>query len=148
MRHYYVYLIEEEFANHFFGREAKLFHLFQEYLRTSPEQLEFNHLYKQIRYVTKSISAESIDHMIESSLTNRYNYAHIEGHHRIDSESKRGNALLQVRDQYIEVTSIGSFDMEAIFFEILRKIDSCFLAMDFEAKRYGWLKPIKERKFV
>ncbi|UOK56185.1 hypothetical protein MGI18_14220 [Bacillus sp. OVS6] len=46
---------------------------------------------------------------------NQYNYAHTEGYHRIVSESKQGNAMLQVRDQYIEVTSIGSFDMEAIF---------------------------------
>ncbi|WP_191561595.1 sporulation inhibitor of replication protein SirA [Metabacillus idriensis] len=148
MRHYYVYLIEEEFANHFFGREAKLFHLFQEYLRTSPEQKEFYHLYKQINYITKEIPAQPIENILKTNLVNRYNYVRDESSHKIVSETKQGNALLHVRDQYIEVTSVGSFDMEAIFFEILRKIDSCFLAMDFESKRYGWLKPIKERKFV
>ncbi|MBD5018872.1 sporulation inhibitor of replication protein SirA, partial [Xanthomonas citri pv. citri] len=29
-RHYYTYLIKEEFANHYFGRESVMFELFQD----------------------------------------------------------------------------------------------------------------------
>ncbi|MGD6794715.1 sporulation inhibitor of replication protein SirA [Metabacillus indicus] len=148
MRHYTVYLIEEEFANHFFGREVKLFQLFQEFMRTSPEQPEFIHLKKQITYITRHIPKDYIDDMISSSLYGRYNYAFSHNRHHIESESMQGGAILETGDRSVTVTSEGSFDMEAIFFEVLRKADSCFLAMDFEEKRHGWLKPIKERKFV
>ncbi len=34
-RHYYTYLIKEEFANHYFGRESVMFELFQDYHWTS-----------------------------------------------------------------------------------------------------------------
>ncbi|MGB9941661.1 sporulation inhibitor of replication protein SirA, partial [Bacillus subtilis] len=27
-------------------------------------------------------------------------------------------------------------------------VSPCFLAMDFNSKRYGWLNPVKERNFV
>ncbi|WP_371932680.1 sporulation inhibitor of replication protein SirA [Bacillus carboniphilus] len=42
----------------------------------------------------------------------------------------------------------GNIESEAYFFELLRRYDSCFFAMDFKNELYGWLNPIKEKKFV
>lgn len=53
-RHYYTYLIEEEFASHYFGRESVMFKLFYDYHWTSPDQ-KSQLAAKQIEFITKPI---------------------------------------------------------------------------------------------
>ena len=47
-----------------------------------------------------------------------------------------------------ELLKLGIKQSSTVFFEVLRKVSPCFLAMDFNMKRYGWLNPVKERNFV
>ncbi|WP_224752293.1 sporulation inhibitor of replication protein SirA [Metabacillus arenae] len=148
MRHYSIYLIEEEFASHYFGRESKIFHLFQEYHWTSTNNKQYETITKQIEYITKSIPVFYIHHLVGMFLQSRKGYQRVEQVHKIVLDNNRGNATLIVKERYLELTSDGQVEAETIFFEILRKFDPCFLAMDFHAERYGWLNPIKERNFV
>ena len=38
----------------------------------------------------------------------------------------------------------GNVSMETTFFEVLRKCELTFLAMDYENTKYGWLNPLKQ----
>lgn len=148
MRHYYIYLIEEEFASHYFGRESKMYHLFQDYQWTSSSSEHSTLLEKQISYITKPIPTMFIEKLIKTHLYNRKDYERIENIHKLSPKGNRSYSSLLVKDPYLELNSSGSFEAETMFFEVLRKFNPCFLAMDFQAERYGWLNPIKERNFV
>jgi len=148
MRHFYLYLIKSEFANHYFGREQKLFRLFHDYFWTSGDNPKYGMLKKQIDYVSKKIPVFKLDELIQLYLQPYEGYSLVSPIHKIQLMNNQGNATLMIKEKYIEITSTGSFEAETIFFEILRKYDSCFLAMDFHHEKYGWLNPIKERKFV
>ncbi len=146
MRRYHIYLIEEEIASHYFGREAKIYELFCEY-----ENVENKHkaqLRKQIDYVTRPIPTLHIHQCIDSLLRKRTDYLNERNVHKLMINSNNSEARLVVHDGYLLLESSGSYEAETIFFEVLRKYDPCFLAMDFTLQRHGWLNPIKERKFV
>lgn len=146
MRHYHIYLIEDEVAWHYFGREAKIYQLFVEYERTSHHMKEI--LKKQIEYITVPIPSLFLHQLLEVQLK-RYSEFQMKGStHLLLLPGGRGQAKLTIYDRYISMSSIGGYEAETIFFEILRKFNSCFLAMDLKLERYGWLNPIKERKFV
>lgn len=147
MRHYYIYLIEEEFASHYFGRESKIYHLFQDYHWTTARSNHVDMLEKQINYITKPIPTLFIDQLLCSHLANRVDYQKVQHIHKVELKGNRGSATMIVKDRYIELSSNGSYEAETIFFEVLRKFDPCFLAMDLQGERYGWLNPIKERNF-
>ncbi|UTW70984.1 sporulation inhibitor of replication protein SirA [Anaerobacillus sp. HL2] len=43
----------------------------------------------------------------------------------------------------LTISTTGTYQAETIFFEILRQINPCFFAVDFENRNYGWLNPVK-----
>lgn len=53
MRHYELYLLEEQVARHYFGRETKLFQLFLEHADASLSQRLI--IDKQIEYISKPL---------------------------------------------------------------------------------------------
>ncbi|MFY4773992.1 sporulation inhibitor of replication protein SirA [Metabacillus sp. RGM 3146] len=148
MRHFYVYLIEEEFASHYFGRELKMFSLFKEFQWTSYQDPSYAIIKKQVSYVTRDIPVQKINQLLETHLYYRKDYQRIGQIHKLELKGNKGSATLIVKNHYIEINSIGSVEAETNFYEILRNFDPCFLAMDFQAGKYGWLNPVKERKFV
>ncbi|WP_099355289.1 sporulation inhibitor of replication protein SirA [Fredinandcohnia onubensis] len=146
MREYHIYLIEEEFATHYFGRESLIYHLFLEHNQSNHERKEI--LNKQIDFITRAIPSLRIHQKIEGSLAH-YSYYRRQSHmHTLEWNEFNSFAKLTIHNDSIHLESTGSFEAETAFFEILRKYDRCFLAMDFNANKYGWLNPIKERKFV
>ncbi|AZB43048.1 sporulation inhibitor of replication protein SirA [Bacillus sp. FJAT-42376] len=148
MRHYYVYLIEEEFASHYFGKEAKIFDLIRHYQWTSVYDGSYNVLERQVQYISRDIPSRQIHELLTGYLSLRKGYRQVGHLHRIVLSGEIGQATLMIKERYIEIDAQGSFEAETIFFEILRKLDPCFLAMDFQSQRFGWLNPISERKFV
>ena len=146
MRRYHIYLVEEEFASHYFGREAKIYELFSEYEFAVGEHKA--QLRKQIDYVTRPIPTLHIHQCIDSLLRIRTDYQNERNIHTLMVNSNKSEAKMVVHDRFLLLESSGNYEAETIFFEVLRKYDSCFLAMDFSLHRYGWLNPIKERKFV
>ncbi len=146
MRNYKIYLFEEEFATHYFGRESMLYNLFLEHNRSSYNKKDL--IEKQIKFITRPIPSFRIHQAIEIALKNYHSYRTFSSSHILKFQIPKSAAKISVYDRHIELQSEGTIEAETIFFEILRKYDSCFLAMDYERDRYGWLNPIKERKFV
>jgi Sporulation inhibitor of replication protein SirA len=146
MRHYQIYLIEEEIANHYFGRESIIYHLFLEHERTTSERKKI--LKKQIQYVTRPIPSLEVHQWLETHLKKRTDYQTYRSAHLIFHHRDRSHAKLKVFDRSLSLTSNGNYEAETIFFDMLYKYNPCFFAIDFELDRYGWLNPIKIRKFV
>nr|WP_235888020.1 sporulation inhibitor of replication protein SirA [Neobacillus paridis] len=146
VRKYQLYLIEEEFATHYFGRERLFFRLFQEYQNANGE-LKFI-IHKQIDFITKKLEVLKIHQLIQKQLGRMRGYKAERGAYTIEISGKISRAKLEVYQDLITVEAQGSYEAETAFFEVLRKCEASFLAIDLEHERFGWLKPIKERKFV
>ncbi|MFB6468903.1 sporulation inhibitor of replication protein SirA [Cytobacillus sp. Hz8] len=145
MRIYQVYLIEDEFATHYFGRERLFYQLFYEYRHSKGELHEI--IKKQIDYITKSIPNLRLHHFINQQLQRFKDFRAENGIYYIENK-KLGSAKLEVFEKALLLQAFGNYEAETLFFEVLRKSETSFIAIDLENQRYGWLKPIKERKFV
>jgi len=146
VRKYQLYLIEDEFATHYFGRERIFFQLFQEQQQARGE-LEYI-INKQIHYITKRLEVLKIHQLIQKQLGKLSGFKADHGAYTLELSGKISRAKLEVFQELITIEAHGSFEAETAFFEVLRKCESSFLAIDLEHERFGWLKPIKERKFV
>ncbi len=146
VRKYQLYLIEDEFAAHYFGRERLFFQLFQENQQSDGE-LKFITA-KQISYITKRIEVLKIHQLIQKQLGKNKGFKADHGAYTIELSGKLSTARVEVFQDLITVEAVGSYEAETAFFEVLRKVESSFLAIDLEHERYGWLKPIKERKYI
>ena len=146
MRSYQLYLIEDEFASHYFGREQGLYQLFLEKERSKGELKAI--IEKQIQFITKPISSLRVQKLIHKKLAKTNYFRFDNGVYYIEGNNLYSNASLQVFERNALVQSKGNFDAETIFFEALRQCETSFLAVDLEHHRYGWLKPIKERNFI
>jgi hypothetical protein len=146
VRKYQLYLIEDEFATHYFGRERLFFQLFKEHQKANGE-LKFI-TQKQISYITKKVEVLKIHQLIQKQLGKIKGFKAENGAYSIELSGKLSTAKLEVFQDLITIDAQGSYEAETAFFEVLRKCESSFLALDLEHQRYGWLKPIKERKFI
>ena len=146
VRKYQLYLIEDEFATHYFGRERLFFQLFHENHKANGE-LKFI-TQKQISYITKKVEVLKIHQLIQKQLGKIKGFKAENGAYSIGLSGKLSTAKLEVFQDLITIDAQGSYEAETAFFEVLRKCESSFLALDLEHQRYGWLKPIKERKFI
>ncbi|OCA89298.1 hypothetical protein A8F94_23940 [Bacillus sp. FJAT-27225] len=146
MRKYELYLIKEEFASHYFGRERIFFYLFRENRQAEGELKKVTDL--QIKYITRPLPVLRIHQLLHKQLEKTKGFSVENGIYKIEVNGKFSTATLAVFEQHIVVSANGGYEAETAFFEVLRKCESSFLAIDLDNKRYGWLKPIKERKFV
>ncbi len=146
VRKYQLYLIEDEFATHYFGRERLFFQLFHEHQKANGE-LKFI-TQKQISYITKKVEVLKIHQLIQKQLGKIKGFKAEHGAYSIELSGKLSTAKLEVFQDLITIDAQGSYEAETAFFEVLRKCESSFLALDLKHQRYGWLKPIKERKFI
>ncbi|RSD28813.1 sporulation inhibitor of replication protein SirA [Mesobacillus subterraneus] len=146
MRSYQLYLIEDEFASHYFGRERMFYQLFLEYSQANGELKSI--LAKQVGFVTKSIPVLRIHQLLHQQLSKVKGFKLEDGVYIFENKSNNSSATLKVHDRWLELDSRGPVDAETVFFEILRKCESSFLAIDLDSTKYGWLKPIKERKYI
>ncbi|MDQ6597084.1 sporulation inhibitor of replication protein SirA [Bacillus salipaludis] len=146
MRNYRLYLIEDEFAAHYFGRESMFFQLFREHERAFGELKYITG--KQITYITKTVEVLKIHKLLQKQLGKIKGFKADHGTYSIELNGRLSTAKLAVFQDFISVEATGSYEAETVFFEVLRKCESSFLAIDLEHERFGWLKPIKERKYV
>lgn len=145
MRNYQIFLIEEEFAHHYYGREKLFFNLFLEYIHSSGKLRDI--LQKQIEYITKSIPVVRLEDAFAQRV--KMNQSLLSHNGKYFLKYKNNSQASLIMDKYhLSLTAEGDYEAETAFFECLRKCESSFLALDYENIKYGWLKPIKERKFV
>ncbi|OEH94067.1 sporulation inhibitor of replication protein SirA [Bacillus solimangrovi] len=150
MRHYSIYLLSEDVANDYFGKEPLLYQLFSDYERTKMVESEL--LQRQVDYITLPVSVVELNYKLQKELKryrgNSYSYdSHV---HSLTLRRAGGTsqAQLSLFSSFIILNAKGSYEAETIFFEILRKYKSTFLAMDFDSERFGWLNPIKQQNFI
>ncbi|UOE92751.1 sporulation inhibitor of replication protein SirA [Alkalihalobacillus sp. LMS39] len=146
MRHYDIYLMEKEVARHYFGQESKLFHLFLEQKKATTE---FKAIYeKQIEFITRPISTLQLQQLVGQAFKRNQNYEQFKNTHYLSISQPFSQAELTLNPTMITVTSDGGYEAETIFFEVLRKYNACFFAMDMNDFRFGWLNPIKQVKLI
>ena len=66
VRNYQLYLIEDEFAAHYFGREQMFFRLFQEYEKSNGTLKQITK--RQINFITKPVQVLKIHQLIQKQL--------------------------------------------------------------------------------
>ncbi|KAA9021831.1 sporulation inhibitor of replication protein SirA [Niallia endozanthoxylica] len=145
MRTYQLYLFDDEFASHYFGKERMVYQLFKDYKEAIGEYKRI--LEKQIDFILKPIQELKIHRFVTQYLQNNKDFYTNNGTYYLEI-GKRSTAKLVVHGNYLVLKANGNYEAETIFFEVLRKTESSFIAIDLDHQRYGWLKPIKERKFV
>jgi hypothetical protein len=145
MRRYYIYLIKEQFAEHFFGQEYKLYDLFHQARKNTSES---DIAKRQSSFVMEKIDTITVNHSLMKSFRGKQDYSVLGNAHVLYGQVPESYAKCIVKDTVIELEASGSFESEATFFETLRKTNSYFLAIDFEHERFGWLNPIKQRTYM
>lgn len=98
-------------------------------------------------FITLPISRWMIENQLYSALQRNKSFQYKDGTFYIEN-GNLSSATLTIKDNSLFIEAKGYYDAESIFFEIIRKYEPSFLAIDVENGRFGWLKPIKERNFV
>ncbi|GAE34711.1 hypothetical protein JCM9157_1786 [Halalkalibacter akibai JCM 9157] len=146
MRHYELYIVEEDVARQYYGQESKLFYLFLEHEKAKGSQKEI--LRKQIEYITKPIPALLLQQKLKQDLMKIEGYRKKKNTHLIEIIDRDSKAELVIGSDALYLTAEGSFEIETMFFEILRKCEPAFFAFSISEHRYGWLKPLKQQDFL
>jgi len=145
MRKYELFLIKEEIAKHYVGRERLIYALIADFHQADEQKRVI--LHKQINYITDSINSELEKQLLINEIYKKRNIQ-IEVEDSILVVCKNSKAKIKFQSHAIKLESDGDYEAEMILFEILRKFRSYYIAIDTNKKLYGWLKPIKERKLV
>lgn len=146
MRSYQIYLIEDVVAEYYYGRERMFFNLFAEYNLVTGSLKRI--IQKQIEYITKPMPVLHIHYLLGQAFMKKKDFTIEDKYYKyIESDLYHGVELF-VDDQMLRLNAWGDYDTESAFLEVLQKYDGRLLAIDLEHERYGWLKPIKERKYV
>ncbi|WP_100404387.1 sporulation inhibitor of replication protein SirA [Bacillus solitudinis] len=146
MRHYELYLLEEEVARRYFGQESKLFHLFLEHSKSSIEQRIL--IEKQIEYISKPLPSLLVQQKLKQSFKHLVSYNVYKQTHYLEWQQPASCAELILYSNHLSLTTEGGIEAEMMFFEVLRKVDPCFFAVNLEGHRFGWLNPIKQVKLL
>lgn len=148
MRCYHIYLITDDVTRQYYGRENLIFSLFFEYERKANTNREL--LLKQIQYITNVIPVDVLEQFIQTRLFRKKGYKVNTRDFVITISTPTSQAYLQIFESSLILYSKGTLEAETIFFEVIRKFDPSFLAMEFDIKKVGWLSPIKnqDRKYV
>ncbi|MBM7644479.1 hypothetical protein JOD45_000672 [Scopulibacillus daqui] len=147
MRHYFIFLIEDEIARTYFGREAKLYQLFLEANHINNIDIR-QQISKQVQYITRRIPVYRVEKKLKTLLSHLSEYKCRDKIHTIENTKKPGCAKLELHPGRLSLKAHGNYSAEMSFFEVLRQIDDSFLAIDFDHHRFGWLKPIKNAHFI
>ncbi|OIJ17928.1 hypothetical protein BKP45_20445 [Anaerobacillus alkalidiazotrophicus] len=146
MRHYYIFLLKPEIATSYFGKEHLIYQLLYEGETADTELQEI--VKKQINYISAIIPSLQIKKSVEKKLKVRHDFYVLKEHYYIDIKAFESKAVLKDHGNVLTISANGSYQAETIFFEVLRQINSCFFAVDFDNKNYGWLNPIKHVNYI
>ncbi|WLD95254.1 sporulation inhibitor of replication protein SirA [Alkalihalobacillus sp. AL-G] len=146
MRNYDLYLIEEEVAYHYFGREQILYHFFVEATHPIPHLKET--IERQLLYITKSIPFYVFDYQVKQIDALRKGYKMQKSRQEIILFSKTSKAVLRNNGRKLTLIAEGNYEAETLMFEHLRKLEASFLAINFEGKSIGWLSPLKQAHYI
>lgn len=141
-----IYFIKREVAQEYFGKELKIFRLFQD-KHQSPSYLK-PVIERQIKYITSPIPVMKIQRVVLQRLKKFKHYHEENFLHYIELNNGKSKAQLSISLRKMVIRSEGSLEAETIFFEAIRQVAANFIAIDIENNRYGWLNPIKEMNYI
>lgn len=147
MHRYHIYLIKDRVAEHYFGREEKLFQLFKDCRSIQDKHLK-EVMRRQVCYVSRQLDVNRIGRQLHAACGLLTEYTYEDPVFLLKSKKTGSEAALELKDREIKLTSEGTADLEVTFFEVLRQMDGHFLAMDFHRKQCAWLNPIKNADFL
>lgn len=146
VRRYIIYLLETDVAKNYIGKEKMLYQLFYEAEnKISPYQ---SIVKKQINYITRKIELVDLHTTFMTELKNVLKSYERGKLYEVQIDKSVSRAVLIVKPNYLSIYSYGSLEAEAAFFEVLRKMESSFLAIDFKNDNYGWLNPTKQMELA
>ncbi|GGE63160.1 sporulation inhibitor of replication protein SirA [Priestia taiwanensis] len=143
MRTYMIYLVKEEIATEYAGKEVLLFQLFHQ-LHTSNMYVR-DIIQRQVDFVTHVIPSMQLHEHLKRTLHTCSYYKADEHEHNVCIPYEQAQAKLIFHDRYIEIRARGSATAETVFFEQLRKKLTTFFAFDSAQQFYGWLSPIRQK---
>lgn len=146
MRHYNVYLLKQEVAASYFGKERLIFQLLIEKEIASKQLREI--VRKQVNYISATIPSLQIRKNLERSFKTCQEFNIIEGDYYLDKKALSSSVVLKDHGTMLSIVASGTYQGETAFFEVLRQINSSFFAVDFENKNFGWLNPIKQVNYI
>lgn len=139
MRTYNIYIINEEFANYYYGRERMFYDLFKDF--NESHQIRKEILEKQITYITDSIPSLRIHTSLMKHLQKLNTFFFEKGtYHLVERD---GKATLDIFNRYIQLQAFGNIEPELKFMDVLATFNYHFYAVDLENERFGWVKPYK-----
>ncbi|PYZ93044.1 hypothetical protein CR194_07550 [Salipaludibacillus keqinensis] len=141
MRKYEIVLIDEEVAYMYSGMEKKLFQLFYEHRHAHGNLKQITT--GQVQYITKDFYQSNLDHFIYQYFFHQKDYSYSKHTHTLNMVKEQSFARLTLFPKKMILFASGGIDAETSFFEVLRRYQSFFLAMNYETNKYGWLKPIQ-----
>lgn len=125
MRTYQIFLIEDEFAHHYYGREKLFFNLFLEYIHARGRLKSI--LQKQIEFVTKTVPTIQLKLAIEHRLQRKMNFWTQNGKYYLEKTNGSSKAVLIIENESITLKADGDYEAETAFlnvFENMRRVFS------------------------
>ncbi|MDO7487010.1 sporulation inhibitor of replication protein SirA [Peribacillus frigoritolerans] len=124
MRTYQIYLIEDEFAHHYYGREKLFFNLFLEYIQARGRLKSI--LQKQIEYVTKKVPTIQLQLAIEQRLQKKMNYWTQNGKYYLEKTNGSSKAVLIIQNDSITLKAEGDYEAETAFLKVFENMKRVF----------------------
>ena len=150
VRHYQIYLMKDQYASDYLGKEHLLYILFKDFSSSAGKSSWI--IGRQILFVTKRLPTYVLKQYINQEMKYNGNIRYIDDVYYVIQKEKNGNikssAKLRIHNRVMILSAEGNYEAETILFECIRKCANSFLAVDLKSERYGWLKPIKERKLI
>ncbi|KMK76591.1 sporulation inhibitor of replication protein SirA [Alkalihalobacillus pseudalcaliphilus] len=146
MRHYHIYLLGENIASHYCGRELKLYQLFLEReLAATSKRSIFD---RQIQYISRPIPTLLIQQKLKSLIKGKQEFIEQENSYYVHVDKPKSEAILDIHANYLRIKATGGPEAETVFFEVLRRLDPCYFAVDTNHEHYGWLNPIRQEQYM
>ncbi|WP_088072449.1 sporulation inhibitor of replication protein SirA [Gottfriedia luciferensis] len=145
MREYKIFLIREPLSIEFYGKEHKIYQLVHEFYYSTLELKKI--IEKQLQYITEPIPLFELHTFIRKMNPLQIYYYEETGEYLLEL-ADGGKAQLKIYPNELLLSATGTLESETIFFELLRKFRSTFLAIDVKDQRFGWLRPIAYQKYI
>ncbi|WP_059103446.1 sporulation inhibitor of replication protein SirA [Shouchella shacheensis] len=145
MRRYQLYLLDDQVATSYFGRESKLFQLFEEHAQAKdgPRSL----LDKQVDYITKPLPTRTLKYAFRRYQEPRQETC--EDTYVIQCpQEQSGSCKVQLDAKFVQLWASGDIDSETAIFDLLKGVDPHFFAVNVEDRRFGWLQPFDKHRVL
>ncbi|QTM99503.1 sporulation inhibitor of replication protein SirA [Sediminibacillus dalangtanensis] len=139
MPNYSIFLVNSEFANHYYYRSEILYRFLRKFDVYPVDSIN----YKQSRYVTSEIPVRelmdylALCHSGENAFEKKGNVLRIEGQSDV--------AELLIAGTCIYGSSSSFSGAEKLLFQYFRRFNSRFFIIEYDSDNYGWISPIGKR---